>query len=134
MLLDEIGSYLASGGVGTLGTDLFLGQLPDSPDAAVVVFETGGMGSVHTMSTGPGNAIAERPRVQVVARAATYSAARTKAHDVFLLLDGLRARTLGSTRYLWGQGVQSPFLLERDQANRTKIACNYELVKALSTA
>lgn len=130
MLLDELGSYLQAQALGTLGTDLFTGLLPDSPDAAVAILEYGGVAPVHAL--GGGNAKWERPRVQVVVRATTYSAARTKIETIYKLLHKLTDTVLTGVRYLVIDAVQSPFFLERDANNRVKLAVNFQVQKELS--
>ena len=42
MILDEIGNYLVAQGFGTLGTDLFLSQLPHGPNILIGVLESPG--------------------------------------------------------------------------------------------
>lgn len=86
------------------------------------------------MASGAGLAVAERPRVQVVVRSNAYSTGRTKANDVFRLMDGLRERTINGVTYKWAAAIQSPFLMARDENDRALIACNYEVWKAISTA
>lgn len=132
-LLDELGDYLSTNGVGTLGTDLFLGFLPESPNAAVALYETGGSAPVRAMRSSPGQPVARQPRVQVVARSTSYAAARSKAGDVYALLEGLGGVTLGATRYLWGGAVQEPFPLGRDGQQRVMVACNYDIVTSTTT-
>lgn len=136
MLLDDITDYLSSGGIGTNGTNLFAGFLPEQPDVAVVVHETGGRGPDVAMGNVAGVIAMEWPSVQVVCRglASDYAAPRSKAHDVFKLLQGLPQRAINGTQYHWGQARQSPFLMGRDEAGRVLIACNYDIAKALSTA
>lgn len=135
MLLDDVGDYLSSGGLGTVGTDIFKGWMPDAPPAAIAIYETGGRAPDHSMASTAGAAVAvEWPRVQVVCRADSfdYDAARTKAHSVFKLLDGLPPRAINGVSYLWGAAVQSPFLLDRDADGRVSIACNYDIAKRQS--
>ena len=138
MLLDDIADLLSSGGIGTVGSTanwgIFTGRRPDFPDKVVSVFEYGGAGSLHAMASGAGLAVAERPRVQVVVRSNAYSTGRTKANDVFRLMDGLRERTINGVTYKWAAAIQSPFLMARDENDRALIACNYEVWKAISTA
>lgn len=130
MLLDELAAYMQTNGIGTPGTDLFEGTLPDSPDAAVTLYEYGGLAPTHTI--GGGAAKFERPRVQVLARATTYSAARSKIEAVYKLLDQLAGVTLSSVRYLRVEAVSSPLFLERDANNRVKMVCNFQVHKELS--
>lgn len=135
MLLPDIGDYLSSGGVGTLGTDLFLGQLPPMPDAAVCVYETGGVAPIYSMGNVAGRAVVERPRVQVVVRGAQYEyeSARAIAQKAWLLIDKLPTRTVNATRYLWGSCVQSPFLMQVDEQGRPWVAFNADVMKEMST-
>lgn len=137
VLLDDIADMLSSGGVGTVGTDLFKGFLPETDAAVVALYETGGRGPDIAMGAGPiGSTVAmEWPRVQVVCRSGEYdyATARSKAHDIFKLLHGLPARLINGTSYQWASAVQSPFLMGRDDSNRVLIACNYDVAKALST-
>lgn len=137
MLLDDIGDYLSSQGIGTVGTDIFKGFLPEATTAAVALYETGGRGPDVAMGAGPiGSTVAmEWPRVQVVCRADEYdyATARSKAHDIFKLLHGMPARVINSTSYQWAAAVQSPYLMGRDESNRVLISCNYDVAKALSS-
>jgi hypothetical protein len=128
--LDELSAYLQAQGIGTAGTDIFSGIIPDSPDACVSLMEYGGVSPVHAL--GGGNAKFERPRVQVVARATTYSAARTKIEAVYKLLHKVTNTTLSSVRYLMIEAAQSPFFLERDSNNRVTLAVNFQVHKELS--
>ena len=130
MLLDEIGNYLQAQAVGTLGTDLFTGTLPDAPDACTGLMEYGGAAPVHAL--GGGQAKYERPRLQVVVRATTYTAARTKIETVYKLLQALSNTTLSSVRYLSVEAVASPAFLERDANNRVKLVVNFQIHKELS--
>lgn len=130
MLLDEIGNYLQTQGVGTLGSTLFLSVMPDTPDDVVSVYDYGGLPPVMTL--GAGAAKWEEPRIQVVARATTYSAARTKIGAVFTALHSLLNTSLSGTLYLSIEAVQSPFTLDRDTNGRVRCACNFHIRKALS--
>src|SRR6185295_4649300 len=94
MLLDDIADYLSSGGIGTVGGssgNIFKGIMPDSPDTVVGIFETGGFMAAHTMNPNPGQAVCEQPSIQVMCRAGQYDyvVARTKAHSIYKLLDGM---------------------------------------------
>lgn len=134
MLLVELGDYLSTNGVGTVGTDLFLGFMPDTPNGCVALYETGGLGPARAMRGSAGQPVAERPRVQVVARSTSYASARAKARDAYLLLEGLGDVTLNGVQYKWVGAVQEPFMMGRDELGRVSIAANYDVVKSLSTA
>ena len=132
-LLDDIADYLTSGSV---ASTIYAGHMPAVPDAAVCVYETGGVAPVHGMGNVPGRAKFERPRIQVVSRgeALGYQDARATAQAAFLLLDGMPQREINGTRYLWGAAVQSPFLMGMDEQARPLIAFNVDIVRAMSTS
>ena len=132
MTLDDLSDFLSTGGLGlTTGTNLFLGTLPDSPDRSAAIYETGGFFPVHAMSASAGNAVVERPRVQIVTRATTYQGARQLMHNIFQRLDGVNNQTLGSTRYLSILAVSSPAAMGTDASGRARIVQNFDVVKKL---
>jgi len=127
MILDDVGEYLEDNGIGTLATDLFLGELPDDPAAAVAVFEYAG---------GPPNKQAgtRTPGVQILCRASDYAAARIKIEAVYQLLGAIGDEfqdtapggvTINGTTYLKFDEVQDPFPLQVDQSGRQILAQNY---------
>lgn len=130
-LLDEIGTYLQTGGIGTLGTNLFLSMLPDSPDVCVVVHEYGGSDGEYVF--GATGAQVERPRFQVMARAAAddYASARTKIQSVYTLLDAVVETSLSGKRYHRIRALAPPFFVERDDQRRPLLVCNFEAEKAV---
>ncbi len=128
MLLPELGTYLQTAGIGTLGTDLFLGELPANPDNCVAILEYGGMAPEHDLGT---TALRyEFPRVQVVVRNTSYATGRLKAQDILGDMAAVANETLTSVYYLEAAPLQSPFLLERDDNDRWVFACNYQITKA----
>ena len=131
-LLEDLLDLISSGSTGLSGT-ILLGRLSDTPAEQLAIAETGGMAPVHAMSSGPGNAILELPRVQISSRSTTYAAAKTRIKSVEALLDGLRPRTINGIQYHFATAVQPPFLLEYDANNRPVLAQNFEIQKARST-
>lgn len=126
-LLDDIASHLVSKSIGTIGTDLFLGYMPDQPDNCVGVFEYAGEPMELTMGTG--DAVLERPGLQVRARNKSYSAAKTKIDSVVTALHGLAEQTLNSKRYLLVRANQSPESIGMDQNNRSELVVNFSVLK-----
>ena len=125
--LDDIGTYLASQvGSLTLGTNLFLGRLPDTPDTCVALYEYGGETPVSTMG-GDAMPPVEQPRIQVNVRAPGYSSSNTLALSVWTALEGILNETLTATRYHRVAAIQSPFPLERDSADRVIFAQNFRV-------
>ncbi len=132
MILDDLGDVISSGGTTSDGTEIFLSRMPDSPDNAIALYESGGIAGIHAMHPNPGNVIIEQPRIQIQTRAATYQTARSKADEVFKLLDGLRNRDINGVRYHWIEAVQPPFALDIDPGERKIVAVNFEVKKAPS--
>jgi hypothetical protein len=136
MLLDDLADLLSTAGIGDIGTTadyaIFKGAMPDVPERAIVIHETGGFPTLHVM--GPKNLI-EYPRVQIVVRAPQYlySTGRQKAADVFSSLDGV-GRNINGVEYLWIEAVQPPFSIGVDKNLRPLIACNYDITRAMTSS
>ena len=132
--LPEIGTYLVSTVTAqtlVLGTNLFLGRLPDTPDTCVAVIETAGQSAVDAMggSTLPAYT---RPRAQVLVRAVSYSDGSALAEDIFKQIQKIDNESLSGVRYLRANGMQSPFYLERDMEERAVFSCNYQTLRVLT--
>jgi hypothetical protein len=129
-LLENVGTYLASEiGSLTLGTNLFLGRLPDAPDTCVALFEYGGE-APRSLMGGSSTPALEQPRVQVLTRAVAYSAARTLAGQIWTALEEILDENLSGVRYHRVAAVQSVFALERDSQDRIILAQNFAVIKA----
>lgn len=122
---EEIVTFFASEGLGTAGTDLFFGRMPDKPDACICVYETGGIAP----DPGFGSAVVrfESPGLQAVFRGAPldYDTPRANAKTAAASLAGVEPQTaLSGTVYHWIHRLQEPFLLKTDEKNRHYIAFN----------
>lgn len=133
-VLNEIAAHLVAQGLGTLNTDLFIGKLPNDPAACGAVFEYGG--PPPEMGFGAAGVKHETPGVQVVFRGAPhdYAGPRTKAETAYRALAAVEAQPLSGTFYHWIHPQHSPFLHERDDAERVLIAANYLCEKEPSAA
>lgn len=133
-VLEDLGTYGAAQGLGTLGTDIFLGDFPDRPDALSALFEYTGAAPLQLMSSQLSPGALSFPRIQVRTRALTYAAARAKAVDWQRKLHWLGPTTLSGTRYENIRALQSePFPLRVDANGRQEFAANYEVFKRPST-
>jgi len=141
VLLDELGAYLQAQGLGTLGSDLFLGSIPiDSPnvtnqDAITALYETPGFPGQYVHSTL--GLDWEQPVVQIICRAAPYdySAARLQAEQVMVALSKIRNQTLSGTFYLWCMPLDSPHpAIGPDDYGRPRLTCQLRIGKALSAS
>ncbi len=122
-MLREIGAYLKSQGIGTPGTDIFLGLMPDEPDNCIALFEyAGSPPDLHWAG--------EYPGLQVRVRNKSYAAGRAKIEEVVTELHGLHETILNnSTRYLLVKARGSPEVLKRDNNNRVELFVNFEIIK-----
>ena len=130
-VLTELSAHLEAQGIGTRGTDLFVADMPQTPDACTVIYEYASRGPYRAFTSALGSPVAERVRIQVVCRAKTYSAARTKAKAVWDELENFSG-TLSSVEYLWIEAITSPFLFKKDENERELVATNYEITKKVS--
>lgn len=132
--LAEIAKYLQDNSLGTLGTDLFTGFMPDSPDLCTVIYETGGAAPEGQFGV---NGIAfENPSIAIHVRGVTndYDTPRARIESVYRKLQQLWATTItasgsGPTYYYSTQAIQSPQVLSRDAQNRWKFVVNFRISK-----
>ena len=132
-LLNDIAAKLVSASVGTLGSSastsatLFIGRMPNSPDACVVLYEYSGFEPAQTFGTNP--AAIRKPRVQIVCRGSRgdYATPRSKAESALSAIAGLSNQTVNGTNYLNISLVSSPVHIDIDNQDRFLIATNYEV-------
>jgi hypothetical protein len=122
MFLEEVARYLAAQGIGTWPGNIFLNGLPDKPDAAITLFDTGGAPPVDSYQGGM-----NRPKIQVVARSTSMAAAWGTAQAAYDALHMLSSVTLaGGTRLIDATALQTPFWLKRDALGRQEYAFNVQ--------
>ena len=122
VMLKEIGTYLQTQGIGTLGANLFLGLMPDQPDNCIALFEyAGSPPDLHWNG--------EYPGLQVRVRNKSYAAGRAKIEEVVTELHGAHELTLNGTRYLLIKARGNPEVLKRDNNNRVELFVNFEIIK-----
>ena len=132
-VLTDIGTYLNAASISTqdltLGTNLFLGRLPETPDTCVGIIQTAGVAPTDTFGTSfpP----LETQGLQTLVRATTYATAEALAVDVMKSLASVDNQTLTSTLYRKIEAQQSPFALERDNQERLVMSCNFLVTKTL---
>lgn len=78
-VIDEVATYLAAQGLGTIGTNIFKSYLPDNNDNSLVVLDTGGVQPDRYLPT-------KKPTFQVFIRASNYSDGKSKLDSVRSLL------------------------------------------------
>lgn len=132
-VLTELRTYLASELSLTYGTDLFTHRMPDTPDAVLVLYETGGSGAA--LGLGVDGVQFESPAVQVVCRGAAldFDTPRAQAESAFVALAKIQAESLSGTPYLLVRPLNSPNgALGPDEKNRPRFSFNVLVEKELS--
>lgn len=131
-VLADLGTFLDGATIATadltIGTNLFLGRLPEDPDTCVALYETPGRAPDDQFGTAA--PAIEMPGIQVRIRAASYSTAQALAVDVWKALLDITNESLSGTRYLRFSVFQSPFSMDRDDRDRAVFAFNGEAIKA----
>ena len=118
----DVKDVLDDAALGTFGTDLFVSKLPDSPDACVCVFDTGGFAPESGY-------VYERPTVQVQVRGAVgaYEAAYNKAVAVKNALHDLHNQSWGVSRYIGIWAMSDVLHLGYDDKNRPLFSVNFRI-------
>ncbi len=122
--LNEIATYLAANGVGVVATSIFVGRMPDAPDACCTLYEPPGLAPNHGF--GVAGIQFETPSVQVVCRGVPddYATPRALAATAWNALSEVQGEALSGTNYNMITPRQSPFEMKRDERGRVHIAFN----------
>lgn len=120
----DIATYIASTlAMGTLGTNVFVNSMPNSPDSAVTVYEYSGWPTTIGMGN-PDTDVLENLSLQVATRHPESSTAHARAQTIYRGLDGRGDLTINGVTYLWLRAAQAPFLLKRDENQRETFVFN----------
>ncbi len=135
IVLDDIAVHLQTQGLGTIGSSLFKGYLPDEPDVCVAIVEISGDQPIDTMGATLGTINVDRPALQILCRAAQddYEAARVKAESAYRALHNLVDTTVNGIRYLNITANRPPAPIDRDENSRWVIGFEIDVWKEVST-
>ena len=124
-ILESVGDYLVTNTLGTLGTNLFLGTLPESPDACVAVYENSGTPPSFTMGTG--GIVIDYPMLQIICRAGRedYPTARDKAESIRNLLASVLESTIIGVHIMRIEPMGSVNPLGVDPKYRPLVSVNF---------
>lgn len=133
-LLVDIGTRLSSLFGVTLGTDLYLGQLPERTDTCIVVYERPGAvhfnmgaedGAEHTPSL-------EQPRIQVLVRRANSPTAYPEGSDLIYEITRRLPTvnvTINGTRYIAIEAMGTAGPLDEDKEGRISFVSNFMVTR-----
>ena len=124
-LLDALGARLATDAVGVVGTTIFLGYMPDTPDACVAVFE--GKGNGPEQMFGSSIFSIDRPSVRVMCRAARndYPAARALAVAARASLGAIRDETISGVNLMCVMSTSEPYPMRIDGKERSMFGVDF---------
>lgn len=101
MLLEDVVAVLVAGGMGTAGTDVVAGSLPEEPLEAIAVRQYGGSQAVSTLGEGHlADPKVRKPRFQVAVRNPNQLLAWQKAEQCRALLENWLETSIGGCLYL----------------------------------
>lgn len=123
MLITDLSTYLQTNGIGTEGTNLFIGRLPevDGQNVVVMLDQTGGVEPQKDLPI-------ITPTVQVTVRATTYSGGIAKINAIYTLLhrkDDSLVLVLGGVDVMNCFALQEPTHLGEDDSGRHLFTCNF---------
>lgn len=128
-ILDDIGAYIDTNNATlTLGTNLFLSLLPETPDNCVSLYEDSGAAGMYTHGS-TGLPVLERPGLQFIVRNTVYASGRSLSEDIYRLLAAVVNQSIGSNTYLRIEAIHSPSLMERDSSSRCLFTCSFDIIK-----
>jgi len=131
-VLDDVATYLVAQTTLTVGNTTGTLQkavmLDEYSNTVAVLYETGGLGSVHSFSTSnPVAVVYDQPSFQLIARSTSYITASSAARLVHDTLDGLGKTALSTaSKYLSVDAQQRPFPIGRDDSERHLISVNFQ--------
>ncbi len=117
-----------------IGTNLFMGQAPDEPDAIVCIYERPGAGQ-YTMGAVDGvrhDPVLEHARFQVMVRTDSSATAYPTGSDlIYRIWRTLSVTnvTLNDTRYLTIESMGMPAPMDPDKQDRLKFVANFQAVR-----
>lgn len=126
----ELCEYLEDESVGTVGTDLFAGELPAGKSEGMVLTQYPGAPPELTCGSNGWNL--EISALQFRAQYANEATALTKAKLAAAALTKVKGQTIEAVYYRSVTVMQSPGLLYRDENNRTSVGFNLEAEKVPS--
>lgn len=127
-LLEDLGARVDAAAIGvTVGTNLFLGVLPDTTVDVGSLIEYDGLTPLHR-HTETSASMTEMPRVQLMWRSDDYNTGMDIIRAVWLALEATNI-TIDGTFYQRIQADSNPFHMGRDENDRWLFAANFTVTK-----
>lgn len=120
----DIAEYLEDQAIGTVGTNIFVGHMPDSPDVCIAVYPYAG-------EPAPVEWEGEFPRVQIRVRDDDYATGWATSYAIFEALHQLTETTIETELYHYIEALGSPEQIGRDNKNRINFVLNFRVTKTI---
>lgn len=128
-LLDDMGIKVAAiSSDYTLGTNVFLSNLPETPDVCTVLIENGGTTGQYTLGS-DGLPEWENQSLQFIHRNPVYSTGRTASDLIYRTLTAIVNETINSDYYLRIEAIGVPSVFQRDDTRRVLFTCNFDVMR-----
>ena len=131
-MVEEIASFLAVAGHGTVGTDIFRRQMPDDPDDVLCVVQEGGDAGEYVQDNL--DLEVENPRLTLFARSMNPATAERALNGPYRELMRVRNQMISGTRYISIMPTMVPSIVDRDENGRFIARCDFGVRKELSDA
>lgn len=122
-LIEQIGTYLQTNSVGTLGTSLFLGYMPATGTEVTAILDTGGTTPDPYLPT-------KSPTIQIYTRSATYTTGKARMDAIRTLLHNKYNLYLVSNQtYIYSINLQSESNhIGRNAQGQDEFSANYSIL------
>jgi hypothetical protein len=122
--IEDLGTYLQTQNVGTIGTDIFYGGLKAGKLNCIALLNRPGMDDIVSLGR---SMTLSRPELGVLVRNKAGNLAEQKINEIHDLLNMKTNTTLGSTRFKRIKAVSRPFQLSKSETEGAEYSVNFEL-------
>ena len=116
-LLKDIKTLLTS------ESNIYIGDMPDTPNNLCCLYNTGGFDSRHSL--GSSTATYDEPTFQIRIRDSSYSSGVTRCEAIMKALDGKTNQTINSKKYITIFKMGDINGLGKDSKNRSEFTLNF---------
>jgi len=126
--MTDVADYLTTNSLGTQGTNLFIGFMPDTDTLVTLLSEYDGTVN-ETFASG---IALSQPSLQIRVRGATedYTTPRTRLKDIVTLLQAVTNQTIGSTYFVRIRPSTTILAMGQDARLRYEFSANFEVTYA----
>lgn len=121
--IEDIGTYLQTNSIGTVGTDIFYNGFDTKSSNCIALLVAPGLPEKITLGR---TVVLSRPELDIRVRNVDDSTAETKAKAIQTLLSQIRMQTIGSNRFKSIRPLQDYYFLEQDENDRFIYVINFQ--------